>query len=69
MILIHKDPIEFLVSAALLHLSYNCAPLLLTSALVTHSRAGHSVRGSTAPAVGVMLAFDWGLLGARHYGT
>jgi hypothetical protein len=36
MILIHKDPIEFLVSAALLHLSYNCAPLLLTSVLVTH---------------------------------
>jgi hypothetical protein len=30
--------------------------------------AGHSVRGSTTRAVGVTLAFDWGLLGATRYG-
>ena len=30
--------------------------------------AGHRVRGSTMRAVGVTLAFDWGLLRATHYG-
>src|SRR5437868_10806683 len=30
--------------------------------------AGHSVRGSTTRAVGVRLAFDWGLLGATRHG-
>ena len=39
------------------------------SDVVGCGRAGHNVRGSTAPAVGATLAFAWGLRGAKHYGA